>query len=798
MFTTHDLSTLDEDAFKRRGVLFFSGFLSIFAPIYAPVMLWMTGTWAPFISTLVCGALVFSSLEMLRRGFTYSFLGNWLAFNIFWLMVYLPFYAGVSNAPLLWISLVPMIAVVIAGTRSGLFWLVPSTCAVMIYFGSLARGHDFGVLLSPSQELLFMGAVLVGLSIVACIFTLLFNSALRQRLFQIRANEERIAALLDTVAEGILMTDGRGTIEVANPAACALFHRDQEQLIGLNIGTLLSLGHAEGVEPMVLDASLGVDREGLGRTKGGAYFPVEISLAMVQSESEQDRFVVTVRDVTERKQAEEAIHTARDQALKANKAKSTFLANMSHELRTPLNAIIGYSELVCEDMEDSGALEEDQTYKDLRAIRASADHLLGLINDILDLSKIEAGRMELFLERFSLELLIEQIVATSSPLVEAGGNAFRLDTEGAPEWVMGDRMKIKQILLNLLSTASKFTKGGVVRMNIMQLERPEGPVVCFEVQDTGKGIAPDRLDKLFEPFVQEDNSTQREYGGTGLGLTLSRHFAHMMGGEISAASVLAHGSTFKLTLPLEHAQASVQEPADVSLEIDAIARELEPRSEVVVLVIDDDPDVHGLMRRFLTDQDVVVLSALNGEHGLKLARAIKPVLIVLDVMMPGMDGWQVLSQLKSDDDLSGIPVVMASIVNERNMGFTLGAVEYLVKPIDRDRLYTILEGLGDPGASPHVLVVEDDESTRDVMERTVAQSGWRVAAVADGVDALAYLDTSTPDLVILDLMMPRLDGFGVLEHMRAKDNLRDIPFIVLTAMELSEAEREQLTQRAVE
>ena len=464
----------------------------------------------------------------------------------------------------------------------------------------------------------------------------------------------------------------------------------------------------------------------------------------------------------------------------ADRHKSEFLANMSHELRTPLNAIIGYSEMLQEDAADLGA---EQFTDDLGKINAAGKHLLELINAVLDLSKIEAGKMELYLESFDVAALVRDITAVIQPLAGKNGNRLDLNCPGAIGSMHADLTKVRQALFNLLSNACKFTEGGTVSLTVARDAVDGLEWIAFAVRDTGIGMTPEQLTKLFEAFTQADAATTRRFGGTGLGLALSRRLCRMMGGDITVESEAGRGSTFTIRLParvvdaVENA-AAPPEPA-----------EGETAGIGTVLVIDDEPAVRDLMQRFLARDGFRVVTAAGGEEGLRRARALRPDAITLDVMMPGMDGWAVLSALKADPDTADIPVVMLTIVDDKNLGYALGASDYLTKPIDRERLAAVLK---QHRRDRPVLVVDDDAEVRQLLRRMLEPEGYTVTEAENGRAALGRLRDVAPGVILLDLMMPEMDGFEFVAEFRRHEAWRAIPIIVITAKDLTREDREQL------
>lgn len=403
------------------------------------------------------------------------------------------------------------------------------------------------------------------------------------------------------------------------------------------------------------------------------------------NEQLQTRTLELEEEISQRRQAQEELLKAKQVAEEASRAKSIFLANMSHELRTPLNAIIGYSEMLEEEARDS---ENSENIQDLRKIQVAGKHLLALINDVLDLSKIEAGKMPLHLETFDVRLMVDDIINTLRPAVEKNKNTLRLNLADDVKTMRADITKVRQILFNLLSNACKFTDHGSISLDVDQRIENGEPWIRFEVADTGIGIEPKQKANLFKEFTQADTSIARKYGGTGLGLAISYKFVQLMKGRIGVVSEFGKGATFTVDLPI-HVKVDARALAD-SAANPAPAAPAKVTDRDTVLVIDDDPAVRDLMSRSLAKLDVNVVSASSGEEGLRIARQVRPAIITLDVMMPGDDGWSVLNQIKLDPQLTKIPVIMVTIVDNEAMGINLGASGYLVKPVDRERLAALI------------------------------------------------------------------------------------------------------------
>jgi len=463
----------------------------------------------------------------------------------------------------------------------------------------------------------------------------------------------------------------------------------------------------------------------------------------------------------------------------ADKARAQFIANMSHELRTPLNAIIGYSEMLGEELVD---LRGGELVEDIRRVERSGRHLLRLINDILDLSKLDAGKMNVQRDRIDLAQLCSEIEQRIAPAALDQANTIVVEIASDVGMMISDTARIRQCLMNLLENAVKFTQGGTVRL---QIER-DGRWHRFHVIDDGIGMSLEQQRLIFAEFTQGDGSASRRFGGAGLGLTLTRRFAEMMGGQVSLSSEEGEGSTFSLTLP------DLSLSPERGAELAQAAAEMTP-GERVVLAIDDDPDVIDLVSRILSRDGFQVAGALDGESALELAERLRPCAIVLDVILPGMSGWEVLSKLKQDPVLSAIPVVMLSTIDDRTRGLSLGAAEYLVKPVERDMLVTSVQRLYRPDVGQDVLVVEDDYATRRLLRRYLQRDGWTVRTAAHGREALEEMRQASPGLVLLDLMMPVMDGLEFLGHLRAEARWDDVPVVVTTAKDLTEEEQAELS-----
>ena len=474
---------------------------------------------------------------------------------------------------------------------------------------------------------------------------------------------------------------------------------------------------------------------------------------------------------------------ARDEAIDAKGETSRFFANMSHELRTPLNAILGYGEMLAEDCEDLGY---DDLLPDLKKITSAGTHLLSLINNILDISKIESGKMELYITSFEIEDVVDVIKDISAPLVSKNNNAFQTNIQDGIGAMRQDETKLRQCLSNLLSNAAKFTEAGTVTLEVDASLEKEIEMVSFKVIDTGEGMSEEGVGKVFEVYTQAERSTSAKHGGTGLGLPLSREMAQMMGGDITLTSELGVGSVFTLKLPRD----CPQDEHEVS---DSVLEGIDDDEKLVVL-IDDDVTMHDLIKRTLNKIGLTLVGATDSEKGMQMVRETKPKLLLLDVLMPGRDGWSILRECKSDPELKDMPVIMVSQLNQDTLANSLGADDYITKPIDRELfLKTIKNILGDGDTDNNkILIIDDDENTRDLLSRMLKEGGWVPKTAKDGKEGLDQLGED-PALIVLDLEMPRMDGFEFLnqyiETVKEEDRC---PILVYSGKDLTDVQKELL------
>ena len=610
---------------------------------------------------------------------------------------------------------------------------------------------------------------------------------------EIREARSRLTDAIESISEGFSLYDADDKLIVCNSRYRDLFasHADVMQP-GTSFETIVRTAVDRGLIEEADGRSDAWVRERLERHQGPGATHVQHRsdgrwIRVSERKTASGGVVATYTDITELKQHEAELadlvgklQIARDAANEANRTKSSFLANMSHELRTPLNSIIGVTEMLQEDARD---LKREDQIEPLDRVARAARHLLALINDILDLSKIEAGRMELHLESFPVAPVIHDVVNTIETL--AARNANRIVVDCGPEVGMmhSDQMRIRQTVLNLVSNATKFTKDGTITISVRRQQEAGGEWITIAVADSGIGMTPEQMGKLFQEFSQADSSTTRQYGGTGLGLAISKRFCQMMGGDIVVESTPGRGSTFTVRLP-----TNIGHPERLVAQDGAAPT---PSVAPLILVVDDDPTVREVIGRFLERAGYSVVTANGGKEGLRLAQELRPAAMTLDVMMPDIDGWTVLAAMKGDPRLADIPIVLMTILDERSRGYSLGASDYLVKPVDRDKLIGVLRSIcGSVGGK--VLLIDDDDTMRRGIRLTLEPAGWEVTEAENGQIGLAHLAEARPDVIILDLMMPEMDGFEFLEKIRHRPEWPDIPVVVVTSKDLTMEDRNRL------
>ena len=611
-----------------------------------------------------------------------------------------------------------------------------------------------------------------------------------------QVHRDLLGAAVDSASDIFELTCPDASFEYVNPAFERITGVKASDALGRTGAELIrsdfhDIDFFKGIK-RTLDAGESWEGVIVSRASSGRLVHLESTISPVTNmKGLITHHVAVKRDITERllreralEESNRALEQARDAAVAASKAKSEFLANMSHELRTPLNAIIGYSEMLAEDYGDN-----EQTVSDLNRIRNAGKHLLELINDVLNISKIEADKIELYPEVFAVRELLESVSQTIEPLASQNSNQFEVECNEAVTTLFADKTRLHQVLLNLLSNACKFTENGSVKL-LVDLVTGDGlQSMRLRVTDTGIGISEEQADRLFKPFSQADSSTTRKYGGTGLGLVISQRFVDLMGGEIDFESTIDKGTTFSVTLPME--KVTRRRARSTSRRLVAAP---------LVLIIDDDASVLDLFSRSLGERGFEVHCAPSGKEGIRAASRLQPDVIVLDVKMPGMSGWEVLSTLKLEEETAGIPVIMMTVLEEEDIGRALGASDYLLKPIEPGALTKVIERYT-KGPGAQILVVEDDSPTRDLMCRTLVGAGHRVLEAENGRGALDLLQHEKPDLIVLDLMMPVMDGFAFLHHVHEDKSREPIPTIVATARSLSEIERRELhkvTERVIQ
>jgi PAS domain S-box-containing protein len=621
---------------------------------------------------------------------------------------------------------------------------------------------------------------------------------------QLRESNEKLRLIFESAFDGIsiyeeIPSEDKRILLDCNDRYC--------EMAGRSKGELIAMGDTRLLQHSLENAPEEEDRQSVMAEQGfsgvfswirpdGKENIIEYSAAPTKV---GDRYftIGLDRDITERRRAQAELRQAKEMAEAATQAKSAFLANMSHELRTPLNAIIGFTRIVRRKAD--GILPEKQT-ENLDKVLTSADHLLNLINTVLDIAKIEAGRMDVLAANFRLSTLIDLCANTAQPLLQPNV-ILEKHVDESLTYIYSDQDKIRQVVLNLLSNAAKFTHAG----KIILAARRDGENLRIAVRDTGIGIRAAALPHIFKEFQQADNTTTRQYGGTGLGLSISRNLARLLGGDITVESALGKGSEFTLVLPIAY-RSRVLSPSQDTPAISATEPAANSKTQPVfakpnsrkkrILAIDDDPDAVYLLQENINEDEYEVIGAHSGQDGLRLARERHPDVILLDIVMPGADGWQVLHDLKADPITSGVPVVMLTIVDNKALGFQLGATAYLLKPLDaaevRDTLKHI-SGSTSP-SKKQVLVVDDDPQVADMLRQMLPESDFSLRSALSGKIGLRAIEADQPDVLLLDLIMPHPDGFEIIECLRENPKTRDLPIIVISAKELTPAESARLKE----
>lgn len=610
---------------------------------------------------------------------------------------------------------------------------------------------------------------------------------------QVHEQEETTQHLFKTTLLGLGLWHLDGTLTKVNPAFAQILGRSATETLALNYWN-----------DVVVELDINSEKNYLQRLQvGERYGPMEKEF------QHKDGYLVPVRvfatlveiggqlcvwsnieNIAAHKRALRELQHAKHKAEEANRSKSQFLANMGHELRTPMTTIVGYSEMLEEEIKESG---RSDLLRDIKNIRTSARHLLSLIDGILDISKIEAGKMDLYVENFEVQQMIDHVVQTIQPLIDNKANTLQVRTNEALGKMHTDLVKVRQILLNLLSNASKFSEQGAIKLDIRRSIEDNDEWMTFIVSDEGIGMTTEQQATLFQLFTQPDASMRRKHSGAILGLELTKHFTEMLGGTITVESEFSKGSRFTVRLPAQliaSKSISISNKEENQVRVPSL-----PAESGVVLVIDDDEVVRNLLRAYLSKIGYQVVLADNGQDGIALAKKLHPNAITLDVMMPGMDGWDVLSQLKAEPELAHIPVIVLTMLEEKDIGYSLGAAEYLTKPISRDQLTQVLRKYRSGNAAHIVMVVEDDDTTREMMVRMLHRVGWQVIEAQNGEVALRLLDKHHPDLILLDLMMPEMDGFEFIIHLRQHKVCATIPVVVVTARDITVEDRLWLSHR---
>lgn len=482
------------------------------------------------------------------------------------------------------------------------------------------------------------------------------------------------------------------------------------------------------------------------------------------------------------KKVNETLKAQMAEVSEANKLKSQFLANMSHELRTPLNSIIGFTTRVIKKSGDSLPIVQKEN---LAIVKDEAQHLLELINNLLDYSKIEAGKMEIHIEPFSLSKVIEEVYMMTKTLSEDKPVKYEQMTFETENLIINsDRIKIKQVLINLLSNAFKYSESGTVNLSVSKEEE----FYCIKVKDEGIGISPENIENIFDEFRQVDGSYTRKVGGTGLGLSITKKFVEMLGGKILVTSTLGIGSCFSVILPIEFVDINKHNKA---IKCDAELIHFKKK----IVCVDDDVNVQKLYKQYLNEYEFEAIPLDGNEDVVEKIFEINPDVVLLDIMLPNKDGWEILTQLKNNSKTKKIPVIMASVLSEENLAYRMKADEYLIKPVTQEELFETITRTISKKEGIDVLVADDDKNFLKLMEQFLREEAISYRLARDGEEAMLQMHVKKPDILILDIMMPNKDGFAVIEEIRTTEQLKDTPVVVVTSKDLTNKEKAELLRR---
>jgi len=666
-----------------------------------------------------------------------------------------------------------------------------SVGAVLLFFSipvfAKAQAGTSAQIDSSTGSDYLIGALVLLLVIMGVGLVLLYR-----RLQSTREEMHANAHLLDDFFQhsnvAMKVKDKDGHILRINHAAAALMGRPANELLGKKVETVATPETAQLIgshDREVIEGNGVTAYEEQVNYLGGSFTLLTRRFPVTDERNAIAGIGVISMDITQRMHTEQELRIAKLEAEAANRAKSLFLANMSHELRTPLNSIIGLSELTFEQAEEH---EDRETAEIMQRVVNAGRHLLSLINDILDISRIESGRIELHTEVVHVQTLLETIINSMHPLAKANGNKLLLEIAPNVDSVCVDVTRLRQVILNLIGNAIKFTRNGEVKVKVSSQHEQLQIVVA----DTGIGMTPEQLQRIFEPFEQADRSIARRFGGSGLGLSISRQLLGLMEGHISVSSDIQSGSVFTVTLPIGDVSSAESHPS-----LAALALQPAPGRNPVVLVVDDDEDACELVRNALERDGINVVSASSGEQALALTRSLRPAVMVLDILLGDMTGWDVLAAIRADPDHAELPVILCTVTDPDQRTGVLGVVEHLTKPFDREHLSHLVQRFVGNATSSSLLVVDDDDFYRDSIASMLRQAGHQVDTAHNGEHALSIMRSHPPDLLLLDMVMPGMDGLAVIEAMRTDPVLAPVPIMLVTAADISPEISRNLYERAV-